>query len=199
MTYNPNFPESDTEFKTSPSTISTNFTQANNQFDVDHFKFNFDSEGAPYDLATSVDRGIHRKTTYVNLTGDPLVNDNERTVFAKTFNSTISPFTQINNEEAFQFSGSFIAGTNGETITSQGLHIKWGQVTYTNTGGSTQTFTFSGLSLNDFPSSTFQLLITLKDSTSNKFAVTNFSKTGFTLGRNTGSSNIVIRFLAMGI
>ena len=198
MTYDPSKPL-DTDFLSqSQIDLVTNFFQANVLTGIDHFEYNFTTQAAPYDNATSADRGKHKQASFVELSDDPTTAAGEIALYGKKINGALALFSRGESDGAVnQMTGPFIEGTQGQTVVPGGIHVKWGVHTLPGFAATT-TVTYLTEGLTDMPNNTFVALTTPRTSTSRLLSSTVLTAASFRVSRSGGSSDIVFFWVAIG-
>jgi hypothetical protein len=189
-TYNPNIPQGTDNLSVSQGQMLNNFTQLNTQFGVDHIAFNTGSANGD---------GHHVKVFFDNAPSTPSVSGTQSVMFP----ALVSGQQQMmwkNASNSYQITGLPVtAGTNGSITLIGGIIFKWATVQILN-GNQTATYTFSGLSIGNFPSNCYNVQATAAIAAAGLTAgnfpgITGISNTGFTINRNgTGGTQSYLVF-----
>lgn len=195
MTYNPNIPAANDLISVSQLDLLNNFQSLNSQFGT---------SGDHVALDAASDNGKHKKSTYIEQSGDPTTAANEGAIYSKESSLTSQTemyFRRESSGTVIEWT-SRLAATNGWTRLPSGILLKWG--TDTKTGNDTVTFP-TAATIPVF-TAIFQVLLTVEDSsgTPNSFVyLKSISNPSFDVNcvqrTALASSTATFRYLAIGL
>lgn len=184
MTFNPNIPQPNDLISDSQAQLQTNFSQSNSIFNFDHVTF---------DDATSVNRGKHRHSTYVEQLVDPTTLANEMAVYSKD----VSGFSRLfyrneSNGSVIPFTGfDPTVATNGRVFLAGGIILMWGNFNpVINAGGF---FAFP----TPFPNNIFTAVLQA-GSTGFTLATSALSTTGINIGKSPVPGSLSVSYITIG-
>lgn len=187
MTFNPNIPQPNDLISDSQAQLQTNFSQSNSIFNFDHVTF---------DDATSINRGKHRHSTYIEQAVDPTTLANEMAVYSKDVaglsrlfyrnesNGSVIPLTGFDPIVAF----------NGRIFLPGGIIMIWGQFPAVGGAGGIFPFPFP------FPTNAFRAFLQA-GSIGFTLSVSNLTPTDITIGKSNippATGNVAVNYLVIG-
>lgn len=184
MTFNPNIPQPNDLISDSQAQLQTNFSQSNSIFNFDHVTF---------DDATSINRGKHRHSTYIEQLVDPTTLANEMAVYSKDVGGLSRLFYRNeSNGSVIPLTGfDPTSGGNGRVFLPGGIIMMWGQFSpVTNAGG------FFAFPI-PFPNNIFTAILQA-GSVRFTLATSALATTGINIGKDPVPGSLSVNYIAIG-
>ncbi len=191
--YNPDIPQGGDNLSTSQGQILNNFTELNNIFDANHFKYNF---------ATVGDRGLHRKIDLPVTTTVSAPSGTASVIYNKAVSGVASPYFDNAVGSSVLWRGGSSNGLASTTLANPGLlnlpngfQVRWGTDQFA-MGSATRTVTFTPA----FTTTALVATVTIDETApANYVAAQSLGQSNFLARRSTPiTSAINFRWIAIG-